>query len=253
MSLVREKTKHRSGFWARQFSTEPTRLQRIYDVLFGIIAPILCFWFDPLVFQNSLEPDEGLIGRYKFFVYSSSVIAIITLSLWLLYGTRLRRSTSVIGSILFSGAVLSGSIGGILLPFSIVGLFLFIGFFGFIPFFTSFTYWRNGFRALQQGKLQRSFILSFILGVILIFLIPANTDFILSRLAAASMKTLVSKDSTSSEKDAAVKRIKWLRWYIEAERIKSDYYEETDEVRKENIAIAYRVLTNRDINASRGD
>jgi hypothetical protein len=40
------------GFWRRQFSNDVTPAQNIFDVIIGVIAPVLCFIFDPVVFNN---------------------------------------------------------------------------------------------------------------------------------------------------------------------------------------------------------
>src|SRR5688572_24998210 len=69
----------KESFWRRQFSSTLTGPQLRYDVIFGIVAPILCFVFDPAIFTND---GFGLvvvpIAQYKWFVYLSSALSIIT-------------------------------------------------------------------------------------------------------------------------------------------------------------------------------
>lgn len=101
MNIKEEIEKPQQGFWKGQFSVEPIRPQIVYDVLFGIIAPILCFWFDPIVFQDSTAPNEGLLGRYKLIVYFFSTIAIGALFLWLFYGNRWQSYAGFLSGILF--------------------------------------------------------------------------------------------------------------------------------------------------------
>jgi hypothetical protein len=40
----------RHSFWKRQFAENSTEPQAVFDIAFGLIAPILCFYFDPVVF-----------------------------------------------------------------------------------------------------------------------------------------------------------------------------------------------------------
>jgi hypothetical protein len=55
------------GFWRRQFMPPTTKRQKIFDVLFGVIAPVLCFVFDPIVFKGTF--DEGLLRDYQSYAY----------------------------------------------------------------------------------------------------------------------------------------------------------------------------------------
>ena len=36
----------RPGFWQRQFLGPPTAQQIAFDVVFGVVGPVLCFIFD---------------------------------------------------------------------------------------------------------------------------------------------------------------------------------------------------------------
>lgn len=44
-----ESNRASTGFWHRQFAATVTRPQIIFDDTFGVIGPILCFVFDPIV------------------------------------------------------------------------------------------------------------------------------------------------------------------------------------------------------------
>ena len=52
--LMAEPNRARPGFWRRQFAPSLTRPQVVFDITFGVIGPILCFGFDPLVFRGGL-------------------------------------------------------------------------------------------------------------------------------------------------------------------------------------------------------
>src|SRR5882762_1519627 len=138
----------RMGFWRRQFAAEATTSQLVFDVLFGIIAPILCFAFDPIAFRNGFGGGP-LFAQYQVLVYLFSGLEIVTLVPWLFLREQL-PGKRLIGGILLAGGIFCAAIGCILLPFSLFGLlFYFIGAFGFIPFLTAIVYFRNGCRAYR--------------------------------------------------------------------------------------------------------
>src|SRR5687768_16743997 len=134
------------SFWSRQFASTPTTPQLIFDVTLGLLAPVLCFYFDPVVFQGNLIGP--LYSGYQLFAYSITAIAICMLMVWLAFGRRLRSFGALLSGFLYAGAVFSVVIGVAILPISVIGLMMIIGVFGFTPFFTAFAYWRNGRRAL---------------------------------------------------------------------------------------------------------
>ena len=126
----------RSRFWARQFSNDVTTNQSIFDVVFGVVAPFLCFVFDPIVFNNGFggTPFSPDLARFKLLVYFFSGLAIITLTLWLILRGRSGRINAIIAGVLLSGSFFSLLIGILILPLSILGLILaLIGIFGFTP------------------------------------------------------------------------------------------------------------------------
>ena len=74
-------------FWRRQFMPSTTHAQVVFDVLFGIVAPVLCFVFDPIVFQSGFGP--ALFPELGPFVYMVSAIEISVLILFVRWGRRL--------------------------------------------------------------------------------------------------------------------------------------------------------------------
>lgn len=98
----------RPGFWRRQFTSEVTRPQVIFDIVFGIVGPILCFAFDPIVFRGSFG-DRPLFGDYKIYVYLFSGLEIMILSLWLLAGAGFQFWNEMVGAGLFLGGILPGN------------------------------------------------------------------------------------------------------------------------------------------------
>ena len=84
------------GFWRRQFEATVTRPQIIFDIVFGVIAPILCFVFDPLVFRNGFG-GPALLSDYRNFVYLFSGLQIDLLCFWLLTGSGPQVWNKLIG------------------------------------------------------------------------------------------------------------------------------------------------------------
>lgn len=135
------------GFWRRQFDDAPTPAQRKFDMVFGIIMPVLCFAFDPFVFRGGLMGGWGLYSKYQFYAYTLGTLEMVTLCAWLFSAGRAGKRPAALAGMLLAGALFSFVIGFSILPYSILGLFLLIGILGFVPFLTALVYLRNGWRA----------------------------------------------------------------------------------------------------------
>jgi len=143
----------RPGFWRRQFMPATTRAQRIFDVLFGVVAPVLCFAFDPIVFKDNFGFAGGLFPEYQSYAYMVSGVEILLLLIWLFCGRQLSPRTRLLGGMLVAGALFSGLIGVIILPFTLIGLFVFgIGIFGFVPFLTGLVYLPQRAKRISTGE-----------------------------------------------------------------------------------------------------
>src|SRR6266536_1392415 len=91
------------GFWRRQFMPTTTRAQIIFDLLFGIVSPVLCFVYDPIVFKSDF--GDGLFVEYQSFAYIVSVVEILLLIMWLVCGRQLEPRTQLLGGMLLAGAL----------------------------------------------------------------------------------------------------------------------------------------------------
>ena len=142
------------GFWRRQFDDAPTPTQRRFDVLFGVVMPVLCFVFDPIVFKSEIAGDGGLFQQYQFYAYTISALEMVALCTLLFAAGRARSRPAALAGMLLAGAAFSLAVGMAILPFSVVGiLFFFVGLLGFVPFLTAFVYLRNGWRAAGAAGL----------------------------------------------------------------------------------------------------
>ncbi|MCA1617756.1 MAG: hypothetical protein LC795_00265 [Acidobacteria bacterium] len=141
------------GFWRRQFADAATPAQRKFDATFGIILPVLCFFFDPVVFREWHMEDGGIYERWQSYTYTVCTLEMVALAAWLLRprGTA-GLPPAALGGVLFAGGLFSLVVGVAILPLSLLGLIFLAGVFGFTPFPTAVVYLRSGWRAAALGR-----------------------------------------------------------------------------------------------------
>lgn len=253
-TFQRQETSRRwRDFWPRQFSNTITKAQVRWDVVLGIILPVLCFIFDPIVFKGNIH-DGGTpfipisLTQFKLFVYFFSALAILTFALWLWLGSKVGLLSGILAGIMLAGAAGSFLIGVLILPLSLIGLMFLIGALGFIPFFTAFVYLRNGIRALNAAKLkfvQPKLAGAVVLGVALVVGVPALSHWQVNKMVAQSMADILRSDGGSTE--AAVRRLQYVGWAADLDQIVWAYAQEQEPSRKQNLAGAYREITGSEI------
>lgn len=237
-------------FWGRQFADKPTRAQTVFDVCAGIILPVACLVFDPIVFRSDGWGFGPVLGPFRLFAYALIALEIAALAAWLALRGRAREWCGVLGGVMTAGAHFSLVVGVVLLPFSLLGLMLFIGVLGFSPFLAALVYWRNGRRArrasarfLTEGP--RKWLP--VAAVVIVLVLPALAQLEVSRLVARSVTELASGDAARAE--AAARRLGLVGWAADADldQLVWAYSKETDAARKERLARAYRGATGGDI------
>jgi hypothetical protein len=236
-------------FLRRQFRGEATLAQVIFDITIGMVLPILCLMFDPLVFRSGIS-GRPLAGRFQLFAYGFIAIEIIALAVWLCVGSRAGEWRGVLAGIMLAGAIFSVGIGICLLPFSLIGLVVLIGALGFTPFLTAFIYLRNARRALRAASAQMTragLSVTLLFGATLAFGVPAFTHWRISRLVEHSLAQVLGADDAQAE--AAARRLRHVGWLASAEldQMVLAYGRATDPQRKERLARAYREITGDDI------
>ena len=208
------------GFWQRQFDDVPTPAQRRFDVTFGIVMPVFCFYFDPIVFQSEFEYGRGLYPWCQLYAYTISALEIVALCAWLFAAGRAGRRPAALAGMLFAGGLFSLLVGLAILPYSVVGLFFYlVGALGFVPFLTGFVYLRNGWRAAGAGALAGRgspglAAAALVCGFIVALGVPAVAHVSVTNEAAASGSTIYDE----------------LVW---------EYRRERDPVRRARLAKAY--------------
>lgn len=154
-----------------------------FDFIFGILAPMLCLIFDPIVFRNTFGRGDPcdydaiplLFPEIAIFAYMAIGLGITFLAIWLFNNPWAKRTSLIFAGVLFAGAGFSYRLGIVLLPDSLLGIcYVGIGVFGFIPFLTGSVFARHGAQAWRQAveessawqKLGRGFIAAIIMLVL---------------------------------------------------------------------------------------
>lgn len=140
------------GFWRRQFRPGATAAQRRVDWVLGVILPLICFYFDPIVFRSSGGFEAPMFGKFRMAAYVMAFVSIMAMAAWLLWGEKLNWLSGWLGGIFLAGAAVSFVVGLALLPISLIGLIVLIGALGFTPMLTAFVYFRNAFRSIDVAK-----------------------------------------------------------------------------------------------------
>jgi hypothetical protein len=237
------------GFWQRQFDDAPTPAQRRFDVLFGIVLPILCLVFDPIVFRGGLMREVGLYSKYQFYAYTLSALEMVALCAWLLSAGRAGRRPAALAGMLLAGALYSFFVGLTILPFSVVGLlFLLVGALGFIPFLTAFVYLRNGWRAagavgragtgspgLAAAALACGFV--FALGV------PGVAHMSIKREVSAALADVRDGRELSPARRRALRMAVETSGFAAYDELVWEYQMERDPARRARIAKAYAEIS----------
>lgn len=193
---IKEESVERKSFWKRQFQKESTKSQKIFDWIFGVILPVICFTFDPIVFESA-GVGKSYLGNYKPFAYILSFISVMAMSSFLIWGKKLKWVNGLLAGLFITGSIISFSVGLFILPISLIGLIILIGALGFTPLFSSLVFLRNSIRAYYFAKtcftrnvLIRSSILSLIFSFTIPLVINLETQKLISDMKTGDVQTI---------------------------------------------------------------
>ena len=175
-----------NGFWRRQFQQQSTKAQRKFDWLFGVILPVICFAFDPIVFTNAT-----FLGNYKAFAYILSFVSVMAISAWLIWGAKLKWLNAILAGLFIIGSVVSLGIGIVIFPISVLGLIVLIGALGFTPLFCSIVFLRNSVRALRAAKPfleKKTLVYVFLLAALFSAVVPSVANVEINKLKIVDTK-----------------------------------------------------------------
>ena len=250
--LLAETAKRQKGrFWSRQFTLERTAAQDAFDVIFGILLPVLTLLADPIVFKGGIFGGEPVLGDYQLFAYLFIGLEIVFLLVWLILSRHLTTFSAPVGGVLVAGGIFSLGVGIVILPYSLLGLILLIGATGFTPFLTAFVYFRNGARALKAQVRNDMFSPRFLVAfdaALLVLGAAALVSYQLTSTISKATDDLLDGDPVVSEQ--AYYRLKWLPLpEIHRRQFVETYHKETNEERRGLIRKYYTELTGEDIDS----
>jgi hypothetical protein len=223
---------------------------RHYEVGMGLVMPVICFALEPLLLP-ALGWLPGLIffHRYRIFGYGVVALELVALAVWLRYGDRLGRWSAGFAGVLLAGALFAEVLGLVLLPFSVLGLPVFlIGALGFVPLFTAHVFYRNGVRAYRRADAalgKRALYEAVLWGAILAYGVPGLLQLRVTRATRSDIDAVIRGDDAASS--AAVGRLRPYRWVADFDSLREAYEQEPDPTRKQRIARAYGELTGHDV------
>ncbi len=232
------------GFWRRQFQTESTGSQKTFDWLFGVILPVICFVFDPIVFKNGIYGTGGTsLGDFKLFAYLLSFVSVMTMAAWLIWGAKLNWVNAFFAGLFLVGGLISLGIGIIILPISLIGLLIIIGILGFTPLFTAIVFLRNAVRASHAAKplLEKRVLIQ---SVALSALFSTITPWVLNVQIKKDLSEMLHGDVQIIR--AKTNRLKYVAPLINLDSLAKEYRFENQKInpeRKAALAEAYRELT----------
>jgi hypothetical protein len=195
------------SFWRRQFQLESTPKQKIFDWAFGVVLPVICCLFDPIVFKGAFSHNGALLGSFKPFVYLLSFVSIVLMMLFLLFGSKLKWFNAVLAGLFTIVSAISLTIGIVLFPLSLFGVLFIIGILGFTPLFAGFVYSRNSFRAFNFAKIPLNKTLLWNL-VLVSALFSFAVPYVFNSNVAAILNNIKYGDAT------VIRENKNLIWYV---------------------------------------
>ena len=107
----------------------------------GVVAPVLCLIFDPVVFRGYGGPAGGMFGVYRPGAYAFMAIEMTTMIAWLWSRESFGQASAVGAGAMWAGAFYAIGLGLLMLPLSAIGLVAYgLGLLGFTPFFTGVAF-----------------------------------------------------------------------------------------------------------------
>ncbi len=216
-----------------------------FSIGMGILAPVACLALQPVLLGESMAiPGLQFLNASWVFSYTVIGLEIATLAIWLGLGASLGRWSGIVAGSLFAGGLFAGVIGLVLLPFSLIGMFILIGVLGFVPFFTSFVYFYQSVQAYRwaQARLGEGMALATAcLAMVLVLGVPAVIQGRVSGEVRAAIEKVASGDAGAK---ATFRR--WHR-FVDPDRLVWAYASEGDPKRKTRLAEAFKDLTGKDV------
>jgi len=214
------------------------------NVAIGMVLPLVCLFFDPIVFKGM---SGGHFSSFRLFAWALIGLSIVCLAAVTFWQIKNAWVLAGMGGGMFAGGVAAIVLGAYMLPLSIMGLIMIIGFLGFSPFLVGVLYLREGVSAvLKSMKLAENngIFLAPVLGMALVAGLPygmqVKTD--------AAVKEMMLKLSTCSQTEVpqVVNQFRFLSSFAVLDPMILKWGE-ANGAEKENLFAAYRQITGEDI------
>ena len=231
-------------FFRRQFKRRVTSSQIVFDIAFGLILPLACFVFDPLVFKGGQQMNGPMLEFARPFAYLLAAVSMTSFVIWIICSEKLRWLNIPLSGILFTGSIVSFFVGFFILPFSLLGLVLVVGALGFTPFVTSFVYLRNGMRAFnlaRETEVSRIFMSGVLLASLAAFIFPAIFNLKLNEM----VYKITHGDPATIETSTAT--LKYFSIFVGMDPVVNEYIREEHPSIKKALKNSYNEVTGGDI------
>lgn len=255
----------RKGILRRLLGGEKSKAQVYFDLIVGIIAPILCLYFDPILFKDN-SGSSTVLSEIRIFAYSGIVIGATSLAVCLFQEKMSLAMRGFLIGVLIFGMIFALALEFILLPLGILGIMvgvsnglpenlpiIAVSLLGFLPFLVAFIYIRNAYQLVVEPNASSSAIPSYSImaGLIFVIAVPMLLQVSANNYVDSSIQKIVAGDITGVS--AGVESMKHTFWCDDScyQKLFDAYWETEDEQRKEFIAEAYRESTGRNLIGSR--
>jgi len=175
------------GFLKKQFKHPDTDAQKTFDIVFGILVPILCIASDLFYGLGLFRPGgflNGALWELSIYCYSEFIIGLSAMGYYLMF----RQASAILAGILLGGGIFSLLLGILLLPLSVFGLVIVIGILGLTSFVSSFVFFRNARRCWTQSREHPSrkyFAAMMVLTAVVVVVVPAIPEVYADRIIDA--------------------------------------------------------------------
>lgn len=232
--------------WHRWRFGPATSSEIAYDLLFAIVVPLICLWFDPCVFRRGGVNEHFVWQHLAAASYAAIGSQMTALMIWVVLQSRLKASAGFLGGVLLGGTLFAAVLGLSLLPLSIPALLVVIGVLGFAPFLTALVFLRHFVRACNRTlQTTRRTVALTLIGIGLLFSVgvPAITHVWAVRTMETAVAAIMGEDPAAKER--AITRLESLQSILDMDRYLSSYATEKDARRCQHLANAYKAITGR--------
>lgn len=212
-----------------------------FEVICGILLPIVCVVADPIVFKHSalfgglggpLFPWGAVVGYMEILIG----VTALTIFLWR------RPASPFLAGILLVGTAFSLLLGIILFPFSLLGLFFVIGVLGFSPFL-SFIVFARACRQVWSDCLisqTKKRVATYAgVGVLWASALPIAAQITVDAFVKSAVQQILAGEA--DEKTRELLRV--FNWATDFDPLVTAYQAEKEESKKQYLAEVYEEIS----------